>query len=338
MVVAIAVTGMLAVCLSAMLVPITNLYSGNSLKVELVNAATARLNDIAAELRGATHVYLHTRSDGGASFPDPSIEGNKFANMKRNNVRYGIALSKQHDMDHNGAADSEEYLFPEMKVLEKAALDMYNAPGAKSAEVQAAYLHFPSHRNIKEDYWDSDSYLNPSIYCADPKDFYFVIVKNNTKSPRTSLEIHLKLKSGNVSYEGVKTITCDNLVTLSSLEGELRSINLISSLSISINLNELAGKDAWNTYYRNTLFSCTKKNGTTNEFFKQYSNIGAEIPAPETVSEWKDTYDKLNTTITYDDLKKMLTKEQAGEQFSAPKDGKNAGKIRYYSVWYSKRI
>ena len=58
MIAAIAITAILAAVLSMMIVPVINTYRTNSVKTELRQAVTSRLNDFAYYLRGASGVYL----------------------------------------------------------------------------------------------------------------------------------------------------------------------------------------------------------------------------------------------------------------------------------------
>ncbi|MBO4472545.1 MAG: hypothetical protein J5765_01920, partial [Clostridia bacterium] len=60
---------------------------------------------------------------------------------------------------------------------------------------------------------NSDDYQNKEYTCPNNKSLYFLVKKNPDDENRTNaLEIHLTVKKGDISYEGMKTIVCENLV------------------------------------------------------------------------------------------------------------------------------
>ena len=190
MVVAIAVTAILATALSTMMVPVINLYSSNSNRVELANAVTAKLNDIAMYMRSATGVYITTTPK---SFPDMDEEGQYDAVCQYGAI-YGIAMYNYY------SRTMKDYLYPEFMGLSWDE----NTGELKDFYVPMCNLGFII---------SSDDYQSKSFYCESVNDFYFYVrpTSGNNKTS-TTLEFHLKVKKGSTVYEGTKTISCDNLI------------------------------------------------------------------------------------------------------------------------------
>jgi len=187
MVVAIAITAILAICLSTMLVPILNVYSSNRVKVELQEAVTARLNDIAMHLRGASSV--HVTMEKKSFFDISDIDGAQYQGCLRYNVQYAFAMDNYY---------SSTYYYPELKCLD-------TRDEAKPSVVWASAKPF-------QEKLLSDEYQDRTISGHSYEDFFFYVRKDG-KGRAVCLEIHLIAYKGDVMYEGTKTITCENLVT-----------------------------------------------------------------------------------------------------------------------------
>ncbi|HAE89312.1 MAG TPA: hypothetical protein DCG79_05580 [Clostridiales bacterium] len=192
MLAAVVITAILASVLSMMIVPVMNSYSKSETKTLLQTAATSRLNDIAYHLRGATGVYV---SSTPKSFPDTNKTSDQYKGVKYFDAKFGFALFNCYQNK------SSSYLYPELKFVK------YPTTSSGDPSIEWASSYTP---NLK---LSSDDYQNVEISCPDAESFYFY-VKNNPDGGNHSnvLEVHLKLKKGQVEYEGSKTIVCENLV------------------------------------------------------------------------------------------------------------------------------
>ena len=239
MIAAIAITAILASVLSMMIVPVLNTYQANAARVELVQAATSRLNDIAMHLRGARGIYVSesTRDvskqkewangsgnyfsnkntdkmfkEGNYLFPeirwyekqDSESDTVKSRRVEFDGVRtvaspekriYSFVMDNYHERSNKGAVSG--YYYPELVV-------------GDWSNMQRRYLDYAGGFGIK---LASDDYQSEEYWCPDNKSMYFLVRRNPDDSNRANvLEIHLTVKKGDVSYEGVKTIVCENLV------------------------------------------------------------------------------------------------------------------------------
>ena len=257
MIVAIVITSILATVLSMMIVPVINSYRTASVKEELQQAVTARLNDMAHHLRGATGVYLTT---GKGSFPDTTQNTYQYEGVRNFNVHFGFALVK------NGST----YLFPELKIV-----DWSRGTGSSTVTTQKPeeYVDKTSYSQSVRDLYaiyrdmklDSDVYVTSDIVCLDStgdsenkeKDSFFVYVRKNADNSNsgTVLEIHLRVKKGTVTYEGSKTIVCENLVINGS---DIKTASFT--------------KDA-NNNYAWVLTSATISSGNNADNWKRYHSI-----------------------------------------------------------------
>ena len=233
MIAAIAITAILAAVLSMMIVPVMNTYKTNATKVELAQAVTSRLNDIALFLRGATGVYLSTAKRDvskvwypGETFSNtnttkmfteatyvfPEIrwkekKSNESDTVKTRRVEfdglrtamtgstrcYSIVMDNYYQ--RNGGVSG--YLYPELIV-------------ADWSNMSKRYLDYGSAFDMK---LGSDDYKSKEYWCPNNQSMYFLVKKNKDDEKRANaLEIHLTVKKGDVSYEGTKTIVCENLV------------------------------------------------------------------------------------------------------------------------------
>ena len=91
MVVAIAVTGILAVCLSMIMSPVMNTYSLNKTRAEVANYSDRILTHMAADLRGARNIMLVAKSDSSpyASYSLPMYNWGKPATVE---IDWGYCL------------------------------------------------------------------------------------------------------------------------------------------------------------------------------------------------------------------------------------------------------
>lgn len=198
MLVAIVITSILSVVLSMMIVPVMNTYSRNKVKVELTEAVTTRLNDIALHLRGATGVYV---SSSKSSFPEIRTTGApkvQYDGVRWFDIKYGFALAN-YTSDYSSITTISGYLYPELKYADYSDTEhprlMYASQMTPSMKLK------------------SDDYQTTDIKCASNEDFYFYVRQNDDNAANyNALEVHLKLTKGDVSYEGTKTIVCENLV------------------------------------------------------------------------------------------------------------------------------
>ena len=210
MLAAVAITAILASVLSMMIVPITNTYRNASAKTELQQTVTARLNDIAMHLRGATGVYL---SSSTGSFPDTNQSSDhryQREGAKNFDAIWGIAMDNYYEVNNYNYSDGTKgkisgYRFPELKWTDYSDVDKPVAHYASE--------YTPSQKLA------SDIYQTADIYCKEDKqddankDLYFYVRKNvDGNNKGNALEVHLRMRKGNVVYEGTKTFVCENLM------------------------------------------------------------------------------------------------------------------------------
>ncbi len=193
MIAAIAITAILASVLSMMIVPVMNSYRNASTKAELQQAVTGRLNDVALHLRGATGVYV---TSNPKSFPETNVSIDQGKGTKYFEAKFGIALFNCYQNSAGG-----KYLYPELRWN-----DYDDVTNNKAAQYYAG-SYTPSLKLA------SDDFQTDQFYCPDQYSFYFYVRSNPDGGGHSNvLEVHLLVKKGNVSYEGSKTIVCDNLV------------------------------------------------------------------------------------------------------------------------------
>lgn len=199
MIAAIAITAILASVLSMMIVPVTNSYRRASTKAELQEAVTARLNDIAFHLRGATGVYLTTTK---GSFPDITKNTDQYDGVRHYDIHFGFAIVKTY-------SEISGYLYPELKIVDWS--EGISKPTCKYPEdYDGDDLLMEKYRSYK---LSSDDFQSKSFYCPSNESFYFIVKRNpDGGNAFNVLEAHLKVKKGNVEYEGVKTFVCENLM------------------------------------------------------------------------------------------------------------------------------
>ena len=253
MIAAIAITTILAAVLSAMIVPVMNTYRNASAKAELQEAATARLNDIAQYLRGATGVYLtrNLGTDSGGSFPDISIKNSvptdQYDGVRNYDIHYGFAWCK---------AYGDGYYYPELKIVDwsngtdkptSKYPEDYSDSDAKTAEAKRMY---PIYRSMK---LDSDVFQRKEISMPNKESFYFYVRKNPDGDNHSNvLEVHLTVKQGKVSYEATKTIVCENLMiqgeNIKTCSFNRNQTTGVFSLNDAVVANSTKKAEDW-TYY-----------------------------------------------------------------------------------------
>ena len=240
MIAAITITAILASVLSMMIVPVMNSYRNSEAKAQLQTAVTARLNDIASHLRGAKGVYVTTTTK---SFPDITKGTDQYNGMRYFEARFGFAVFNCR------SSVSSSYLYPELKVAEYSNV---NKPQLLWPDDDALGFNF---KLDSDDYQSSADEVKKTggITCPTAEDFYFY-VRNNPDGGNHSnvLEVHLKVKKGNVTYEGSKTIVCENLV----IHGE----NIHTALFQYVN-------NAW------TLTDATVSTGSDPSKWKKYYSV-----------------------------------------------------------------
>lgn len=229
MLAAIAITAILASVLSMLMVPVMNTYSRNRVKADLEEAVTARLNDMAMYLRGATGVYLSTSvrntskkwnfgysngkpkafsdsdttnmpTEGDGLLPEIRRSDNNkkvmYDGVRTTQAKYSFVMDNYHEREDGVSG----YLYPEMIIAS------YNPDDYKGYR----YYGYAGSFNMK---LQSDDYQSKDFWCPNNKSLVFYVRKNaDNNNSATVLEIHLTVKQGDVQYEGVKTIVCETLV------------------------------------------------------------------------------------------------------------------------------
>ncbi len=215
MIAAIAITAILASVLSMMVVPVMNVYRKTETKAELQEAVTARLNDVALHLRGATMVCVTSSlgkdGDWKGSFPDITKGSAQFNGVKSYDLHFGFAWCQSQAPGHK---------FPELMIADWSNgddnatcqyPDHYDPTNSANKSLPAAVKTlYGIYYDMK---LDSDVFLSKEISMPDKESFYFYVKKNpNNDNHSNILEIHLKARKNGIDYEGVKTIVCENLV------------------------------------------------------------------------------------------------------------------------------
>jgi len=241
MIAAIAITAILAAVLSMMIVPVMNTYKTQATKVELAQAVTSRLNDIALFLRGATGVYL---SDSTRDVTKVWYPGETFSNSNRSKM-YGETTYvfpeirwKEKQSSESDTVKKRRVEFDGLRTVLKGGTRCYcfvmdnyyerknNVTGylypeliiADWSNMSKRYLDYGSARKNNSSLSEgvnlnSDDYQNKEYTCPNNNSLYFLVRQNLDDENRTNaLEIHLTVSKGDVSYEGTKTIVCENLV------------------------------------------------------------------------------------------------------------------------------
>lgn len=233
MLAAVTITAILAIVLSMLIVPVMNTYNVSAVRVELAQAATSRLNDMAKHLRGAEGIYLSTakrnvsktwyngknnyfNDSSTGKFPKednyvfPEIRWENYSNPPGSNTtrdtracifdgvittraRYSFVMDNYYERKES----VKGYLYPELVI-------------ADYSDMSKRFLDYAGGFGIK---LESDDYQTRDIVCPDVESMFFYVRQNpdNGNSP-TVLEMHLIVKKGKITYEGTKTIVCENLV------------------------------------------------------------------------------------------------------------------------------
>ena len=200
MIAAITITAILASVLSMMIVPVTNSYRRASTKAELQEAVTARLNDIAFHLRGATGVYVTTSKK---SFPDITKNTDQYDGVRHYDIHFGFAMDQFYSSEVSG------YLYPELKIVDWSE-GVSKATCRYPEDYAGDDLLMAKYRSYK---LASDDFQTKEFFCPSNDSFYFLIKRNPDGGDAFNvMEAHLKVKKGNVEYEGVKTFVCENLM------------------------------------------------------------------------------------------------------------------------------
>ncbi len=250
MIVAIAVTAILAVCLSYVMTPVMNTYSLNQKKAELADFATKTMNRIAADLRGAYGVYVTTNKYSSCSYNGSGDVAS------RKNVEYsyliygGYKNDKSLYMTRCDVSNYKRKIFSLPHIAEDFA-SMSDGDFKKEfdfiKELEPsgyghAAINFYTHKK--------PSSQTNGISVAGEEGFYVLVRKNpDNGNIGNALEIHLKLKKGKVSYEAVKTLVCENLVIRSEW---------IKTADLYNNKNAVASSGSSNTKYYSVWFSRVK--------------------------------------------------------------------------------
>ena len=286
MLAAIAITAILATVLSMMIVPVINTYRTNETKVYLAQAVTARLNDMALYLRGAKGVYVGTAkrnvnnvwynrttsgdnknnyfsdtntskmytedtyvfpeirwatSDGNEPRKTRKVEFDGLKTVAGSSKRcYCFVLDNYYERYKNGNGKKiTGYLYPELIV----------ADWSNNSKRFLAYGSYFGMKLSSDEYQESPE---TDIYCPSNSSMFFYVHKNPDNGDRANvLEMHLTLKKGSVTYEGVKTIVCENLVIN---EDNIYTVNFTSWSGSTLNKKSVTttsgtDKSKWTKYY-----------------------------------------------------------------------------------------
>lgn len=241
MLAAIAITAILAAVLSMMIIPVMNTYKTNATKVELAQAVTTRLNDIALFLRGATGVYLSDakRNVSKTWYPGQTFSNTNTAKMYNEaNYFFPEIRWKEKQSNESETVKSRRVEFDGLRTVLKGGTrcyafvmdDYYKRNGgvtgylypeliiADWSNMSKRYLDYGSDKKkVNENFSgmsiNSDDYQSKEYWCPDNGSMYFLVRTNADDENRANvLEIHLTVKKGDISYEGMKTIVCENLV------------------------------------------------------------------------------------------------------------------------------
>ena len=233
MIAAVAITAILAAVLSMMIVPVMNTYKTNATKVELAQATTARLNDIALLLRGASGVYLSdvARTPSKVWYPGKTFSNTNTGKMFTENTYVFPEIRWKEKQDGESATVKERrvefdgvrtVVYPKTRMYSIVMDNYYERNGGVSkylypelivadwSSMNKRYLDYGSAFDMK---LSSDVYQTKDYWCPNNTSMYFLVRRNPDDANRANaLEVHLTVQKGDVSYEGVKTFVCENLV------------------------------------------------------------------------------------------------------------------------------
>lgn len=219
MIVAIAVTAILAVCLSMVMSPVMNTFTVNKARAALANYADSALEHVAADFRSARNIMLVAKSSS-SPYPCYSMPSDQMGGKPAVvDIRYGYCL---HDLylDADGKSIKGNPIFTKVN----HALES----GKNKRTIYPAHLYYSnlwSMPDLKE--FDSQKVADNMWHYTlkDPlsatgnivvdggEGFYMFVRKNPNDSNRGNIiEIHLKLKKGKITYHAVKSVVCENLV------------------------------------------------------------------------------------------------------------------------------
>ena len=208
MVVAIAVTGILAVCLSMVLSPVSKTYGVNKTRSELASFTDRAMASIALDLRGASEVRVTTNK-----YSSPGDFGyyGYFACDEfkvGNTVQKGTFYITRCDWHLTW---QKIFLPPDVR---KNYANMTDADMRKEVEFikELAPAGYP-HPAINLWHYKNFGEACNGIELNGDGGFFMLVRKNPDDGDRgNALEIHLKVKKGKVSYEATKSVVCENLV------------------------------------------------------------------------------------------------------------------------------
>ncbi len=232
MIVAIAVTAILAVCLSMVMSPVIKTYGVNKARAEMAVYADAVLNHMANDFRTATNILVTSDKDGNpnaCSLPDPEFIFNNYSYVY---VCYAYCNWHEYENTNEYYVSKATYCIDFSKTYKYVYPAHYNVTEAEgwegvyySAYLQSLNLKFKSmlkDKNGKEvDHWywiqcENAATATGGIQVDGDKGFY-ILIKNNPdtldgQQHGQIIDIHLKLKKGKIKHEATKSVVCENMV------------------------------------------------------------------------------------------------------------------------------
>ena len=236
MVVAIAVTGILAVCLSMIMSPVMNTYSLNKTRAELANYSDRILTHMASDFRGARNIMLVGKSDSSPypSYSVPALNYGKHGIAP--SIDYGYCLSTEY-FDGKG----DKYKLKNTPILSKVT--QWNDYYRNERNIYPANLNYvmdwDSFRGARPEFDREDSGVpggdgyTINYYYKDPlttetggiyvdgdssatngnAGFYMLVKANPDDGGRGNIiDIHIRLRKGKIKYEASKAVVCETLV------------------------------------------------------------------------------------------------------------------------------
>ena len=207
MIVAIAVTAILAVCLSMVLSPVVNTYGVNKTRAELSSFADRAMENIALDLRGASEVRV---TQNRYSSPGESGYYGYFACDEfkiGGNAQKGDFYLTRCDWHY---IFQKIFLIPDVR---KNYANMTEAEVKKELDlVQELAPSGYGHAAVNLWHYKKFAASCNNIQLNGDGGFFVLVRKNPDDGDRGNvLEIHLKVKKAKITYEAIKSVVCENL-------------------------------------------------------------------------------------------------------------------------------
>ncbi len=224
MIVAIAVTAILAVCLSMVMSPVIKTYSVNKARAELATYADAVLNHMADDFREARNILIPFESKDTPA--KNSFQPAHYGVPALVDIDYGYALIAKYPGSNRlyiskstiicwSHGNYPRYVYP--ADIRYTYYDL--AERIVPVNSLFSFTHYTSDQTDKPNYFlkNIDS-ATGGIYVENNDDFYILVKENpDTTDPNGTkrgqiIDIHLRLTKGKVHYPAVKTVVCETLV------------------------------------------------------------------------------------------------------------------------------